>query len=242
MLILGIDTSTEILAISILEDNNLLGEYNLSLKRQHSEKLIPLIKEILTQLNIAPEELEGIAVGTGPGSFTGLRIAITAAKMMGRVNKIPVKGVSTLEVMAAGVRGDYILPLIDARRNRVYYSLYKSNIKDAQENMEINYLVKNILDLSAADIDKLPDIISEYRDKEIVIVGNKVKPAVEIFKKHNFNIFSAETENNFPRAAVIARLGHNYINKGENDNIYELKPLYLKKAQAEINWQKKYKS
>lgn len=242
MLILGIDTSTDILALSILEDKKLLGEYNLSLKRQHSEKLIPLIKEILALLNIDPEDLDGIAVGTGPGSFTGLRIAITAAKMMGRINEIPVKGISTLEVIAAGVRADYILPLIDARRNRVYYSLYKSNIKNVGENNDINYSVKNILDLSAADLNELPEIIKDYKDKEIVVVGNKVETAVEILKKHKFNIFSAETENNFPRAAVIARLGHNYISKGENDNIYELKPLYLKKTQAEINWQKKYQS
>jgi tRNA threonylcarbamoyladenosine biosynthesis protein TsaB len=242
MLILGIDTSTDILALSILEDKKLLGEYNLSLKRQHSEKLIPLIKEILAISNITPEELGGIAVGTGPGSFTGLRIAITAAKMMGRINGIPVKGIPTLEVMAAGLRADYILPLIDARRYRVYYSLYKSNIKNAGDNIATNYLVKNILDLSAADLDELPDILYEYKDKKIAIVGNKVETAAEILKKYEFNAFSAETENNFPRAAVIARLGHNYINKGEDDNIYELKPLYLKKAQAEINWQKKYKS
>ncbi len=242
MLILGIDTSTDILALSILEDKKLLGEYNLSLKRQHSEKLIPLIKEILAISNITPEELGGIAVGTGPGSFTGLRIAITAAKMMGRINGIPVKGIPTLEVMAAGVRADYILALIDARGDRVYYSFFKSNIKNAGENITTNYSVKNILDLSAADLDQMPDILYEYKDKRIVIVGNKVKTAAEILKKYEFNVFAAETENNFPRAAVIARLGENYISRGVSDNIYELKPLYLKKAQAEINWQKKYKS
>jgi tRNA threonylcarbamoyladenosine biosynthesis protein TsaB len=242
MLILGIDTSTDMLALSIMEDEKLLGEYNLSLKRQHSEKLIPLIKEILALLNINPEDLDGVAVGIGPGSFTGLRIAITAAKMIGRINAIPVKGISTLEIMAAGVRADYILPLIDARRNRVYYSLYKSNTKNAGETNKINYSVENVFDLATADLSELPQIIKEYKEEEIMVVGSGVKAAVDILKKHKFNIYSAEAENNFPRAAVIARLGYNYISEGKSDNIYELKPLYLKKAQAEINWQKKYQS
>ncbi|MFW6000976.1 MAG: tRNA (adenosine(37)-N6)-threonylcarbamoyltransferase complex dimerization subunit type 1 TsaB [Halanaerobium sp.] len=242
MLILGIDTSTDILALSIMEDQKLLGEYNLSLKRQHSEKLIPLIKEILALLNINPEDLDGVAVGIGPGSFTGVRIAITAAKMMGRINSIPVKGISTLEIMAAGVRAEYILPLIDARRNRIYYSLYRSNIKDAGKNKKINYSVENLFDLAAAELSDLPEIIKEYKEKEIMVVGSRVEAAADILKKHKFNICSAETENNFPRAAVIARLGYNYISKGKSDNIYELKPLYLKKAQAEINWQKKYQN
>lgn len=242
MLILGIDTSTDILALAVLKDKKMLGEYNLSLKRQHSEKLIPLIKESFSLLNINPGDLDGIAVGIGPGSFTGLRIAITAAKLMGRINGIPVKGISTLEVMAAGVRADYILPLIDARRNRVYYSLYKSNIKKAGKNFESNYSVDNCLDLRAGGLNELPDILHQYQDNEIMVVGEKVETASQILRDHNFNIVSAEIENNFPRAAVTARLGENYISRGISDDIYELKPLYLKKAQAEINWQKKYNS
>ncbi|MFW5749943.1 MAG: tRNA (adenosine(37)-N6)-threonylcarbamoyltransferase complex dimerization subunit type 1 TsaB, partial [Halanaerobium sp.] len=81
MLILAIDTSTDILGLALIESGQLKGEYNLSLRRQHSEKLLPLIEQIFELLEIQAEDLDGITVAVGPGSFTGLRIGITTAKM-----------------------------------------------------------------------------------------------------------------------------------------------------------------
>lgn len=236
MLTLAIDCSTDILGLALIDSGQLRGEYNLSLKRQHSEKLLPLMEQIFELLDIEAEELEGVAVAVGPGSFTGLRIGITTAKMLGRIFSIPVKGISTLEIMAAGADGDYILPLLDARRKRVYYSFYQKNKKKNK------FFLKEIKKAASSGIDDLPAILSEYKDKKITVVGEKTVEVQQILEQKNFQIKQAAAERNFTRAAVLARLGQNYIDLGQEDDIYQLKPAYLKKPQAEINWQQKYGS
>mgnify|MGYP006290874305 CR=1 FL=1 len=236
MLILGIDTSTDILGLSLLEDNEIKAEYNLSLKRQHSEKLLPLIEEMFNLLDLEPSDLDGIAVSVGPGSFTGLRIGITTAKMIGRIFSIPVKGVSTLEIMAEGVEGKYLLHLLDARRERVYYAFYQ-DVLPADDNF-----LNEIFEPASIKIIELPKILAEYQKNKIYLIGEKNMEAAEILRENNFKIKRAELESNYPRSAVLARLGRNYIKAGKEDDIYKIKPAYLKKPQAELNWQKKYGS
>ncbi|MFP4020638.1 MAG: tRNA (adenosine(37)-N6)-threonylcarbamoyltransferase complex dimerization subunit type 1 TsaB [Halanaerobium sp.] len=236
MLILGIDCSTDLLGLAVMDSGQLKGEYNLSLKRQHSEKLLPLMEQIFELLDIEAEDLEGVAVAVGPGSFTGLRIGITTAKMLGRIFSIPVKGISTLEILAAGADGDYILPLLDARRKRVYYSFYQKN-KEKNE-----FFLKKIYKAASTGINELPAILSKYKDKEITVIGEMTAEVQQILEQENFLLKQAAAEENFTRAAVLARLGHDYIESGREDYIYQLKPAYLKKAQAEINWQQKYGS
>ncbi len=236
MLILAIDSSTDILGLALMESGQLKGEYNLSLKRQHSEKLLPLMEQIFELLDIKAEDLDGVAVAVGPGSFTGLRIGITTAKMLGRIFSIPVKGISTLEIMAAGAEGDYILPLLDARRKRVYYSFYQRN-----ENHN-DFFLKEINKAASAAISELPTILSEYKNKEITILGEMTAEVRQVLEQSDFLVKQAAAERNFTRAAVLARLGQDYINSGREDDIYQLKPAYLKQPQAEINWQQKYGS
>ena len=236
MLILAIDSSTDILGLALMDSGQLKGEYNLSLKRQHSEKLLPLIAQILELLEIKAEALDGAAVAVGPGSFTGLRIGITTAKMLGRIFSIPVKGISTLEIMAAGAEGEYILPLLDARRKRVYYSFYQNN-----ENHN-DFFLKELNKAASAAISELPSILSKYKNKEITIVGAMTAEVQEVLLANNFIVKQSTAEKNFTRAAVLARLGQEYINSGQKDDIYQLKPTYLKQPQAEINWQQKYGS
>lgn len=236
MLILAIDTSSDILGLSLIDSGQFKGEYNLSLKRKHSEKLLPLIKQFFELLEIEIKALDGIAVAIGPGSFTGLRIGITTAKMLSRIFSIPVKGISTLEIIAAGLDSKYILPLLDARRERVYYAFYEN-----LNNRNNNSLVK-IKKSASTEIRKLPEILKAYQNKEITIVGEKTAAVFEVLKANDFKIKTSAAENNFPRAAVLARLGQNYIRLGQEDDIYQLKPAYLKKTQAEINWEQKYGS
>lgn len=236
MLTLAIDSSTDILGLALLDSGQLRGEYNLSLKRQHSEKLLPLMEELFELLEIKAEELEAVAVAVGPGSFTGLRIGISTAKMLGRIFSIPVKGISTLEIMAAGSEGDYILPLLDARRKRVYYSFYQRNEK------QNDFFLKEIKKAASAEIDQLPKILSEFKNKKITIIGEMTAEVQQVLAEESFLVKQAAAEKNFTRAAVLARLGQDYINSGQEDDIYQLKPTYLKKPQAEINWQQKYGS
>ena len=234
MLMLAIDSSTDILGLALMDSGQLKAEYNLSLKRQHSEKLLPLMEQIFELLEIKAEDLDGVAVAVGPGSFTGLRIGITTAKMLGRIFSIPVKGISTLEIMAAGVEGEIILPLLDARRSRVYYSLY---LRKSENN---DSFLKKTKAAASAKISRLPQILSEYRQRKITIIGEKKSEVKKILEQNQFSIRQTAVEKNFPRAAVLARLGQDYVNLNQQDDIYQLKPSYLKQPQAEINWQQKY--
>ncbi len=234
MLILGIDTSTDNLGLALMENDQLKGEYNLSLKRKHSEKLLPLLEQIFNLLGISPKDLDAVAVSIGPGSFTGLRIGITTAKLLGRIFSIPVKGISTLEIMAAGVESNYILPMLDARRQRIYYSFYQSNYKNN------NYLLEEILGAASAKISVMPDILNDFKKEKITVIGAKIPEVTKVLKENGFIIKKCAPERNIPRAAVLARLGRDYISLGQEDDIYELKPAYLKKPQAEIDWQQKY--
>lgn len=234
MLILAIDTSTDILGLALLKDQKLIGEYNLSLKRQHSEKLIPLMEEFFLLLDYKIENLDAVAVSIGPGSFTGLRIGITVAKMLGRLFSIPVKGVSTLEVMAADVTADYILPLLDARRERVYYSFFSTNINQQKISL------KKLKEPGTVKIKRIPEILTNYKDNNITIIGQKKAETIKVLSENGFKVKQTSLNKDSPRAAVLAELGLNYIQAGEADDIYQIKPAYLKKTQAEINWQQKY--
>jgi len=127
MNVLAMDTSTLVMGVAVLENERLLGEMLTNQKKNHSVRLMPTVERLLQELDLAPSDLQLIAVGMGPGSYTGVRIGVTTAKMMAWALSIPLVGVSTLLAMAAGVGPveGWICPLIDARRGRVYTGLYR---------------------------------------------------------------------------------------------------------------------
>ncbi len=234
MLVLGIDTSTSNCGISLATETKIIGELNFSLKRQHSEKLLPLIRQMFVELAYKPEDLTGIAVTTGPGSFTGLRIGLTAAKVAALALAIPLVGISTLKVLAANVnqKADYILPMLDARNERVYTALYKSN----------NIIVpESIWDSQAISCQALANKLVEFDENvTYIIVGNGVNIAADYLEKKNIKFLKSGPAFLDPKSSCLAMLGIHYLQKGEIDDIHQLKPDYLKQPQAEINWLKKY--
>ena len=126
MKLLAMDTSTWVLAVGVMEDGQLLGELNTNIKKNHSLRLMPAVERLLDELELAPRDLDGMAVAHGPGSYTGVRIGLTTAKTMAWGLKIPIVGISSLQVIAqnrAGFEGQ-IVPLLDARRKQVYTGRY----------------------------------------------------------------------------------------------------------------------
>ena len=103
MKILGIDTSSMAASVAVIEDNKLICEYTINTKKTHSQKLMPMIENMLSLSDLNVRELDAIAVCEGPGSFTGLRIGMATAKAIAHVNDIPVIGVNSLEVLAANM-------------------------------------------------------------------------------------------------------------------------------------------
>src|SRR3989339_1180270 len=153
MKILAIDTSGIIAAVAVLDESKLLAEYILNHKKTHSVKLMPMIKEIISNLDLTLSEIDVFAASNGPGSFTGLRIGITTIKSMAYALKKPVISVPTLDALANNINktDNLICPIIDARNNQVFTALYEWKDKK---------LIK-ITDYMGIDIKELVNIIKQ---------------------------------------------------------------------------------
>lgn len=237
MLILGIDSSTEMAAIGLIDDNILIGEINLSLYRRHSEQLLPNIAHLFEELDYSIKDLDGISVTVGPGSFTGLRIGLSIVKGFAQVLDIPVIGISTLEVLAYNynqVKG-FLIPMLDARRKRVYTALFDNN--PGEDLFKDN----RVWDDRAVSVEELLIDLEEKdnRDgKKYYLIGNGITTYKEEFKKSKLDLVFGPASFNKPRGGMIAELGAEYLKAGICDNPVELLPNYLKKPQAEINFKK----
>lgn len=126
MLILAFETSAKAGSVALLEDTRLLAESYQNTGMTHSQTLMCMAEDLLKNCNRTPQDVQAVAVAAGPGSFTGVRIGVAAAKGFAWGLQIPCYGVSTLEAMALqlGVHEGYVLPVMDARREQVYTALF----------------------------------------------------------------------------------------------------------------------
>lgn len=126
MKLLALDTSTEFLSLALWRDGSVLARETLA-GQQHSSLILPLLRELLAEADIRLQQLDGIAFGEGPGSFTGLRIACGVAQGLALGAELPVVGVCTLEALAQQSGADKVITCLDARMNEVYHAAYCRN-------------------------------------------------------------------------------------------------------------------
>ena len=142
MKILGIDTSTLAASVAVLEDDKLICEYTINTKKTHSQKLMPMIENMLNLSDIEMKDIDVIGVCIGPGSFTGLRISMATAKAMSHVNDLPIVAVNSLEILGANMDlcNKKICSILDAQRNQVYTGKYvvENNEVKELEDIKIN--------------------------------------------------------------------------------------------------------
>lgn len=223
MKVLALDTSTLMSTCAVIENGRLLGEYSLSRDMSHSERLVPMIEEILAELDIKIGEIDLYAVAKGPGSFTGLRIGVATVKSFAHVFNKPVVGISTLEALAYNMPyHSVVVPMLDARRDRVYSGIYTwqdGNIKCLEEDRAIN-IEDYLEELSTYDRVYINgDGADVYRDIIAEKLGHKA-------------VF-AKIGQNSCRAVALAELALEKYDKGQVDDFYSLVPEYLRMSQAE---------
>ena len=211
MLILGIDTSTKICTCSIFDsENGVIAETNLSVKKNHSNIVMPIIDNLFKISDLNINDIDKIAVAIGPGSFTGVRIALGIAKGLAMALNKPLIAINELDILEAIASGNEneIIPLIDARKERVYYK-YQGDYMD-------DYLI---------------NLISNFdKNKKYVFVGDGAINYENILKDNlGDNAIVLPMYNTFPRASVLCELA---LNK-EEANIYTLEPEYISKSRAE---------
>ncbi|MHB9315694.1 tRNA (adenosine(37)-N6)-threonylcarbamoyltransferase complex dimerization subunit type 1 TsaB [Fusobacterium polymorphum] len=214
MLILGIDTSTKICTCSIFDsENGVIAETSLSVKKNHSNIVMPIIDNLFKISDLTINDIDKIAVAIGPGSFTGVRIALGIAKGLAMALNKPLIAVNELDILEAIVSGNKneIIPLIDARKERVYYKYQNKYVDD--------YLI---------------NLISNFdKNKKYIFVGDGAINYKNILKDNlGENAIILPMYNAFPRASVLCELA---LNK-EEANIYTLEPEYISKSRAEKNF------
>ena len=155
MITLFIDTSNIDVSIALLKDGKVLNKIAKSIPNEHSKYAVSYIDEVLKKSEITPKEVQSIMVVNGPGSFTGVRIGLTIAKVYALLNNIKVILISSLKSLAIGTEGKYILSLISARNDNYYIGLYNSDYNDVTSEH-----FGNILEIN--------DIINKYEDIKIV--------------------------------------------------------------------------
>lgn len=235
MLILGIDTSTDICSVGLCRDESFLGEINIKLKRRHSERLLPVIKHLFLESGYDLKDIEGIAVTDGPGSFTGLRIGLSTVQAFKKALNIPVYSISSLEYMAYSISQHYnnsiLIPTIDARNKRVYTSIFKK----VKEEKFLQRIKKD----RALQVEDLIKEIKDYNEEKIVF-GSGIDHYIEEFKKAELRETKIISNIRNFGGFNLASLGYKYLSAGYDTDYTDLVPKYLKKPQARLNWEKKY--
>lgn len=231
MKILGIDTSSDVASVALVEDNKMIAEYTLNFKKTHSERLMPMIEAMLLSCNQRIDEVDAFAVAVGPGSFTGLRIGIATAKGLAHACNKPIIPVGTLEALAYNLPycEHLIVPIMDARREQVYTATYiwdEDGFREIEEPRAVS-IEECISDCgNFVDVVFVGDGVPVHKDYIISILGDKAK-------------FST-AGNSLQRASSIAELGiMHFDNRVECHNV---KPLYLRKSQAEREYDEKHNS
>ena len=225
MKVLGIDTSSMATSICVIEDDKLICEYTVNTKKTHSQKLMPMIDNMLNISDININEIDLIAICEGPGSFTGLRIGMSTAKAIAHVKNLPVIGVNSLEILAGNMNlcDKKICSILDAQRTQVYYGKYKF------ENNEI----VELQNIDVIEIDELLKELSSSND-EWILVGEAVYKYEEKIKEIN-NISVVASSHNVSKAM-------NKYNKNiDVYDCYSINPKYIRKSQAEVEYEEKVK-
>ena len=216
--ILGIETATRAASVAVIFDGKVVAETLRESPQSFSETLMPQVEEVI-KISGAFENLDAVAVSIGPGSFTGLRIGLATAKALAYAWGIKIIGVPTLQAMAYNFPASKVLPLIDAQKNRAYCQLFDKT--SALSQLEVRPIDEAITWAGSLD-------------GEIFLCGDafhKIKIPLPS------NVKLAPPHLRMPRASSVAICAGDL---GKVDNVMNLEPLYIRRAEAEVLWEKRH--
>lgn len=229
MKILGLDSSGLVASVAVVENDVLLAEYTTDYKKTHSQTLLPMLEELRNMIELDMDTIDAIAIASGPGSFTGLRIGSATAKGLGLALDKPVVEVPTLEGLAWNLWGTerLVCPLMDARRNQVYAAAYEFQAEDA------GFRLSTVIEQAPIDITELVSKINALQ-REVIFLGDGLPVYLPVIKEQirvSFRLAPAGC--NRQRAASVAALGAVYYAQGKAVAAAAHRPVYLRKSQAE---------
>jgi tRNA threonylcarbamoyladenosine biosynthesis protein TsaB len=213
--ILSLETSTRVCSVALHADGTLISSSEIHVEQIHGAKLAVLIDQLFHAAGVSPQQLSAIAISSGPGSYTGLRIGTSTAKGLCYALKIPLIEVGTLELLASQVKGINIsmallCPMIDARRQEVYCALMDANMQP-------------LMEVHAKVIDRL-SFLETLSTNRIIFFGNGSSKCRNLIEHQNA-IFIDDI---YPKASAMGTMAFERLERGLVADLSTFEPFYLK--------------
>ena len=230
MKILAIDTSATAASVCLAGEDKILGSFYTNTALTHSQTLVPMVEQVLKTTQTDVDELDYIAVNAGPGSFTGVRIGVAAAKGIAFKNNLPCVSVSTLESMAYNMLGSdcVVCAVMDARCSQVYNAMFKISGDKVERLCE---------DRALALSELKPEL--EKISEKIILVGDGADLTAKYLENSLSNVFLAPVNNRIQNASSTAMAAFKSIYENKTITPAELMPTYLRLPQAQRELNKK---
>lgn len=222
MKVLGIDTSGYANSIGVIDDGRILADFTFSARTDSLEKIVSNIDFALKKANLLLEDVQGFGVGLGPGSWTGIRVGVTVAKILAYSTKKPVCGVPTLEVLAYNARDvkALICPIINAVKDTVYAAFYRMK----------NGTINRVSDYYVGDLPGLSELVKE----PTVFIGTGAQAYRQVIGQTLGSLgIGIKAIEDVPKGSTVALLAATRLKSGESDDALSLEPLYLKESTAQ---------
>lgn len=232
MIIIALDTTAVTASVALLENECVIASSSVHNKLTHSEKILPMIDEILKNSGYTIDDVELIAVSKGPGSFTGVRIGIATAKGLAFAKNVPIVGVSALEALAEGFKllsdadleNAIISPSMDARRNELYNALFSYDGRS----------LTRITDDRPISCEELEEELKGQR-KKLFINGDGAEKLFSYLNTRTTDIVPIIAPELILKqnAVSVGKLAYRKFLNGEYEDVNKIAPLYLRTSQAE---------
>lgn len=224
MLILGIETATEQVGVALGGHEGVIATFEVARGRRHAEILTPAIEFVCRQADIELEEIGCVAVDVGPGLFTGMRVGLSAAKALALGLRVPMIGISSLDLLAFPNRhaDRVVVPVIDARKSEVFWAMYRQVPGGVQQ-------------VSPPTVGPVDDLVADLlaRSQEVLCVGDgAARYAEEIVEGYHCEIAGPV----HPSPGALVQLAHARALREDWVRPDEIEPIYLRAPDAQINW------
>lgn len=227
MIILGIETATQQVGCAVGGVEGVFASFHSARGRRHAETLTPAVEFVCHSAGVAMGEISVIAVDVGPGLFTGLRVGIATAKAMAFALRVPMIGLSSLDLLAHQVRHSarLIVPVIDARRGEVFWAPYR----------HVPGGIQRLAEPRVGSPEELANDLIANR-AEALLVGDGALRYADVLADDLGFVELGTVGTQWPAATDLIELAHPRALREEFVQPQSVEPLYLRKADAEINW------
>lgn len=229
MLVLGIETSSRQTSVAIGSATELVAACQLGRAGGADAVLVPAIERLLAESGLSYRQIGGVAVGLGPGLFTGLRVGVATAKALAQSLVVPLAGFSSLDLLAYRMRYSRrtICTCVDARRKEVFWAFYRPVHGGVQRDTEFR--------VAAAEhcVNEI-----EARGEQVLAVGNGPLVYREVFERLGDMCEVAGVPDSAPTAVPLTELAVRRFEREDSDRVADLRPLYVRKSDAEITWER----